>query len=155
MIIYIDTCCYCRPYDNRVHTTQQRVRQEVNAIIDAIRLCGTSGIPIFGSAALSVEIDDIGDYGKRERVKDFYYEVITEELLLTDSIILRAQKLAAQGVEGYDSYHIAFAEAAGADYLLTTDDRFEQTAEKLELQTKVINPINFLEEYFLWRLSLT
>jgi len=153
MIIYIDTCCYCRPYDNRVHITQQRVRLEVNAIIDIVRLCGTSGIPIFGSAALSVEINDIGDYGKRERVRDFYYEVITEELELTDSIVFRAQKLTTHGIGGFDSYHIAFAEAAGANYLLTTDDRFERTADKLDIKTKVVNPITFLEEYLLWRLS--
>lgn len=155
MTVYIDTCCYCRPFDNRAHMAQQLVRQEVYAIIDTIRLCGTSGIPVFGSAAINAEMDYISDYEKRERVRDFYYEVIAEELMLTDNIALRAQELAARGIIGIDSYHIAFGEAAGVNFLLTTDSRFEKAAGRLKLNLIVMNPINFLGEYFLWRLLLT
>jgi len=132
---------------------QVRVQREVKAIMDTVQLCGTAGIPIIGSAAIRAELDDIGNYAKRECVRDFYEEVITVELTETDSIIERALELTTYKIGNLDAYHIAFAEAAETDYLLTTDDRFERAAEKLDLKTKIINPINFLGEYFIWRLS--
>lgn len=151
----MDTCCYSRPFDNRAHYAQERVRQEITAIMDAVRMCGMSGSPVFGSVVVSAEIDDIGDYGKRERVRGFYGEVISEELKITDGVTVRAQELNALGFGARDAYHAAFAEAVGAAYLLTTDDRFERAAARAALKTKVINPINFLGEYLIWQLSLT
>jgi len=155
MIIYLDTCCYCRPFDNRAHYAQERVRQEITAIMDIVRMCGMSGTPILGSVIVSAEIDDIGNYGKRERVRGFYGEVISEELKITDSVTVRAQELNALGLGGRDAYHTAFSEAVGVAFVLTTDDRFQRVADKIVLRTKVINPINFLGEYLIWQLSLT
>ncbi|MDE7007781.1 MAG: hypothetical protein K2P07_06410 [Lachnospiraceae bacterium] len=42
--------------------------------------------------------------------------------------------------------HIASAEEVNADVLLTTDDRFEKMAEKLDLKTRVVNPLRFAWE---------
>ena len=138
------------------HQAQYRVRQEVTSIMDAVKMCGVSGIPIIGSAAVDMEIEEIREDEKRGLVRAFYGRIVTEELLETAAITARAQEVRAQGISGeLDSYHVAFAEAVGVDFLLTTDDRFENAAGKLELKTKVINPINFLGEYFVWLLSST
>lgn len=42
--------------------------------------------------------------------------------------------------------HIASAEEVNADVLLTTDDRFDKMAEKLDLKTRVVNPLRFAWE---------
>jgi len=34
MIIYIDPCCYSRPYDNKHHTEQLTVQREIRAIME-------------------------------------------------------------------------------------------------------------------------
>jgi hypothetical protein len=39
-----------------------------------------------------------------------------------------------------------FAEYAGADVLLTTDDKFVKACLKLNLNTRVLNPLYFLLE---------
>lgn len=49
-------------------------------------------------------------------------------------------------IQTFDSLHIASAEEANADVLLTTDDKFEKVAEKLELGTRVMNPLRFVWE---------
>jgi len=155
MQIYLDTCCYSRPYDGQDHTEQLRVRQEIKAIMDTVQMCGTSGIPIIGSPAVIAEIDDIGKPYKREQVYAFYERVVNAELTENANITARMLELKAQGFKGFDAYHLAFAESAGVNFLLTTDDRFERKAKQTELKTKVINPINFLGEYLIWRLLLT
>lgn len=153
MILCFDTCCYCRPYDNPAHMAQESVRLEVAAIIDTVRLCGTSGIPIYGNAVIIAELNDIKNHKKRILSRNFYDEVITDELEATVDITARALELQARKIDTYDAFHVAFAESVGANYLLTTDYRFENAAARLGLKTNVINPVNFLGEYFVWRLS--
>lgn len=152
MKIYFDNCCYNRPYDNPAHKAQANVRREITAIMDAVQVCETSGFPILGSAAVIAEIDDIKNLEKRKNVRGFYERVVTAELVENENIIARAQELNKQGIKGLDAYHIAFAESANVEYLLTTDIKFEKAAEKLYLKTKVINPINFMMEYAIWLL---
>jgi hypothetical protein len=41
---------------------------------------------------------------------------------------------------------LCFAENAGVDVLLTTDDKFEKACSKLNLNMKVINPLDLLME---------
>jgi len=132
MKIYLDTCCYCRP------------------IRDAVRLCRTAGFIIVGSSAIKAEMADIKNDGKRERAQGFYDETVNDELSMDADIINRAQELSVLGMKPPDSYHIAFAESAGVNFMLTTDKRLERSAERLGVKVKVINPISFIEEYIKW-----
>ena len=45
-------------------------------------------------------------------------------------IAQRARDLAALGYGAFDALHLAAAESAGADFLLSTDDRFIRRAER-------------------------
>jgi len=45
-----------------------------------------------------------------------------------------------------DGFHLAFAENANVDILLTTDNKFEKAVSKLSLKLKVINPLKYLME---------
>jgi len=150
MKIYIDTCCYCRPFDNRVHMAQEDVRWEITAILDAVRLCSTAEFVVVGSTAITAEMADIKNDRKRELALGFYDETVTETLDMTTNITNRARELSVLGIKTPDSYHVAFAETAGANFLLTTDKRLERNAEKLGVKVKVINPTTFIEEYIKW-----
>jgi len=150
MKIYIDTCCYCRPFDNRVHMEQKDVRWEITAILDAVRLCSTAGFIVVGSTAITAEMADIKNDRKRELALGFYDEIVTETLDMTTNIINRARELSVLGIKTPDSYHVAFAEIAGVNFLLTTDKRLERSVERLGVKVKVINPTTFIEEYIKW-----
>ena len=49
-------------------------------------------------------------------------------------------------IRTFDSLHIAAAESAGADVMLTTDDKLEKIAARIELTVKVMNPLRFAWE---------
>ena len=143
MKIYIDTCCYNRPYDDQ---TQERISAESAAIVSIIELCKIVGYPIVGSLVLLSEISEIKNVEKRRFIEEFYNTSVNEEIPLTGDIIKHARLLTqTQNLDDFDGLHLAAAIAAGADVLLTTDDDFEKRCSGLSLKIKVMNPVNFGE----------
>jgi len=117
-------------------------------------MCKVAGFPVVGSVALTDEISRIGDVEKRERVLTLYANAVSEEVESTANTVERARVLNARGLGLQDAYHVAFAEAAAVDYLLTADLRLERSAVALTGLIKVISPINFLPEVEKWLLSM-
>ena len=141
MKIYLDTCCYCRPFDEPEQEKISKERDVIGAILD---LSPIMDYIITGSLALRTEIDKISDTEKHLAVSNFYKSAVNEYIPLTDNIIEQGRTMsAAAGLGGFDGLHLAFAESAGADYLLTVDNKFEKASGKLHLKVKVINPLKF------------
>ncbi len=67
----------------------------------------------------------------------------TDEIKKRSEDIMKISK-----IRTFDSLHIAAAESANADVLLTTDDKMSSMASKLELKVKVQNPLQFAWEVF-------
>ena len=57
----------------------------------------------------------------------------------------RAKEFASSSITGHDALHLAAAEAAGADYFVTTDQRLLRRAARAAtlLRVKTINPANW------------
>jgi len=144
MKIYLDTCCYGRPWDDQ---TQTNILAETAAIKSAIKTCCTKGFAIIGSPMLIMEINNITILNLRQKVMNFYSDTTTMWAPMTALVEARARQLQAGGQKVFDSYHAALSESAEADYLLTTDPKFVNAAARLGVKTKVINPINFIKEY--------
>lgn len=143
MKIYLDNCCYNRPFDDQ---TQERIHLESEAIL-AILNRGQIGIyEIVGSDILELEMERMRNAAKKQRVKDLY-EVSKMCVPYTKELKARAQEIMGQSkIQIFDCLHIAAAEAAGVNTLLTTDDKLEKMAEKLDLKVKVMNPLKFAWE---------
>ncbi len=67
---------------------------------------------------------------------------------IDEAIALRAQNLVGLGYGPFDALHLAAAESAEADVLLTTDDRLlKRTARKLgNPRIPVRNPLSWIKE---------
>jgi len=144
MEIYLDTCCYGRPFDKQ---KQAKIAAEAISVMTAIDICKTAKYDIVGSEAVIFEIGRIRDDILRENVKAFYDKTVTNCIFLTSKDRERAAVLRADGLGDMDSVHLAAAEAAGVKFLLTTDVDFERIcAEKKLSSVKVINPLTFLTE---------
>ena len=145
MKIYLDNCCYNRPFDDQ---TQERIHLESEAIL-AILQQGQSGkYKIVGSDVLELEMERMHDIVKKQHVKDLY-KVSDIRIFYTKEIKERSEEIMNQSkIKTFDSLHIAMAEAAKADVMLTTDDKLERMAQKLELKVKVMNPLKFAWEVF-------
>jgi predicted nucleic acid-binding protein len=148
--IYLDNCCYNRPHDNY---TDERSEDEVAAINAIIDICQQAKYAIIGSPIVMEEIDKT--YKRKPEkwvlLRDFYARTVNTHIALTPKIIVRAHSLMALWPQKKDCHHLALAEAAGADVLLTTDDRFESANIRLNLSiVNVINPTTFLPEVQKW-----
>lgn len=66
---------------------------------------------------------------------------------LNDDIKKRAKVLNTIGIKPVDALHLACAEAAGADYFCTCDDKFLKKAKMLkDNQTIAVSPLELIEE---------
>lgn len=142
--LYLDTCCYSRPSDDQ---TQLRVMRESEAILDTLERATRGEWTIIGSDAVQQELAAIRDPDRRigaESLAGF----AGEHVHLDEDQHRRGEALERMGLRGYDSLHIACAEAAGADALLTTDDALIRRARRLQhhLAVRVANPVSWLEE---------
>jgi predicted nucleic acid-binding protein len=142
--LYLDTCCLNRPFDDQ---SQERVRAETAAIRLILEEVELGNWELIRSEAVEVELRRILDPGRR-------FEVLTIARAGTIRVSMhaehraRARVLKAMGFKGFDALHIAFAESAGADVLLTTDDAMVRRSRRLsrELAVPVTNPLTWLQE---------
>jgi predicted nucleic acid-binding protein len=144
MKLYLDTCCYNRPYDDQ---TQERIHLEGEAVLTIVNKRGQTNDEIIGSLVLDLEMEQIENIEKQEKVKNFYAQTINKKIEYNNDILRRVKELSEQTkIRTFDRFHLSFAENAGVDILLTTDDKFEKACSKLNLKIRVMNPLNFLLE---------
>ena len=141
--IYLDNCCLNRPFDDQ---TQVRVRLESEAVLFVLSHIEQGDWTWIGSDVLIDEIEQTPDFGKRSRLQIVanYVQNVVE---ITELELERANDLQKLGFHGYDALHIACAENAKSDVLLTTDDRLLKLAKRFskKLHIPVVNPLLWLE----------
>jgi predicted nucleic acid-binding protein len=141
--IYLDTCCLNRPFDEQ---TDERVILETQAILGIIDRCETDDVWFFFSSdVLDDEISRIVHPVKKQKVESLYQSAAVH-IDLNDVIIEQAKEQERFGLRPYDSLHLACAEYAQADVLLTTDRKFINKAKQKKLKTRVVNPLVWLME---------
>ena len=75
------------------------------------------------------------------------YSVISSKIIFNDEIASLAQSYQQYGMKLFDSIHLACAEYAHVDVMLTTDKQFINKAQKIKnLNTRVENPVTWLME---------
>ena len=142
--IYLDTCCLNRPFDDQ---TQDRVRAEADAIVRIIDKVYRGDLELIRSEAVEAEAAAIPDPLRRQQVLALS-GTGTVEVSLREEHRERAGVLRMLGFGDVDALHIASAEIAGADALLTTDDAMIRRARRLpyEMRIRVVNPLTWLKE---------
>ncbi|MCD8077567.1 MAG: PIN domain-containing protein [Lachnospiraceae bacterium] len=143
MRIYLDCCCYNRPFDD---LTQERIKIESEIIMWVLEEGRSGNCEIIASAALSSEISRITNFERQQGIMGLY-QIPGEFVNLTEEIKRRAAEIrGVSRIQTFDSYHIASAEAANADVLLSTDDKLVRMASRLQLKVEVMNPLQFLNK---------
>ncbi len=118
--VYFDACCINRLTDDQ---TQLRIRREAEAIESILRRMRDGELQWIASQALADEIDR-NPHVERRLESAALLALASETVEVNDSIVARAANLQIAGYGAYDALHLACAEAAGVDALLTTDDDF-------------------------------
>lgn len=141
--VYLDNCCYNRPFDDRSNIKNYLERE---AVLIVMQMAFNRDFEIIGSEVLKKEMLMISDIVKRNNVETLYKELKSKEIGLEPVIICRAEEIVkSSSIKAFDSLHLACAEY-GADVLLTTDMKLLKAAKKLNVNVKVQNPVEFVLE---------
>jgi hypothetical protein len=141
MKIYLDNCCFNRPFDDQL---QLRIRLEAEAKLQIQEDIRSGSYKLVWSYILDYENSKNPFRERREQIAKWraYSEVDIEE---NERVITVATMLNQQGIKKIDSLHIACAIRAKAEYFLTTDDGVLKKAA-LVRDIKITDPIGFIKE---------
>jgi predicted nucleic acid-binding protein len=140
----LDVCCLNRPFDDQ---QQGRVRLEAEAVLLILKRCESEEWQWVSSAVVRYEVDNIPNTERRHRVNELLRGA-REVLPLSDSAVERGEELKRMGLKTYDALHVACAEQAQVEVLLTTDDQLMRAAARnaRKLKVPVKNPLTWLQE---------
>lgn len=140
MLIYLDNCCFNRPYDDQSH---YRVNLETQAKLYVQEQILDKKHSLVWSYILQFENDQNPHVAHK-------YEILKWKKLAqvlvppTDEIVVDAKNYQALGLKAKDALHCACAIHAKADVFLTTDKQLISKAREIK-GLKVINPLHFIE----------
>ncbi len=142
--VYLDVCCLNRPFDAQ---DQDRVRLEAEAVLLILKHCEAGEWQWIGSVVVHHEVDVIPNQDRRNRLKEILKRT-SACVALSNPMVERGEALQGMGLKAYDALHVACAEHAQADVLLTTDDRLCRVATRNahRLKVRVENPLTWLQE---------
>lgn len=139
--LYLDNCCFNRPFDNQ---SQLKIYLETQAKL-AIQEKILAG-------EYSLVWSYILDYENEQNPHDMIKQEINKwpahsELFIAESTVVleKARSLMQSNIEVKDALHVACAISAAVDYFITTDRKL---LNKLLGHAKIraVNPITFIEE---------
>ncbi|MDR1727519.1 MAG: PIN domain protein [Acidobacteriota bacterium] len=138
LLLYLDNCCFNRPYDDQGQLSVRLETEAVLAIRDAVQ---RGAADIVWSYMLETENDDNPFIQRREAIgkwRTFAKVHVDGE---TEGIANALAKFESNGVKPKDAVHIACALAAQANYFITTDRKLLRRNVK---EIQIISPIELV-----------
>ncbi|RLC13569.1 MAG: PIN domain protein [Deltaproteobacteria bacterium] len=139
MNIYLDNCCFNRPFDDQSFI---RIKLETDAKLHIQGKVRRQELELTWSYILEFE-NSMNPYkNKRERIqkwKIFASNVVCE----TPTILSCGHTFQEQGVKKKDSLHLACAIEGQCDYFLTTDDKLLKKRQDIT-EVHIISPVEFV-----------
>ena len=139
MRIYMDNCCFNRPFDDQ---SDIRIRLETEAKLYIQEKIINRGIELTWSYIIDYE-NLFNPFEERRNTIDKWKSHAIIDIVETGDIINNAGLIRKFGVKNRDALHVACAIEAGCNYFLSTDDSLLQKLSGLD-KIKVLNPISFL-----------
>ena len=135
MKIYMDNCCYNRPYDEQ---SQMRIYLETQAKLHIQDMIRREKIELVTSYILDFENSNNRSMQKKLAIQKFMNEYATLYVSNRNEkdITKLAEAIMETGIKEKDAYHVACAVIAECNYFVTTDDRLlKYQSEKIKLVT--------------------
>ena len=139
MRIYMDNCCFNRPFDDQ---SDIRIRLETEAKLYIQEKIINREIELAWSYIIDYE-NLFNSFEERRNTIDKWKSHAIIDIVETGDIINNAGLIRKFGVKNRDALHVACAIEAGCNYFLSTDDSLLQKLSGLD-KIKVLNPISFL-----------
>ena len=109
--IYLDVCCFNRPFDDQ---SQSRVRVEAEAVLAIFERCEAGEWELIISEMVETEVAQIADQERRQRIEGALL-MARSHIRVNETVESRSEELQNLGFQGFDAIHLACAEIAQAD----------------------------------------
>ncbi len=139
MLIYLDICCFNRPFDQQVQTL---VRLQTEAKLAVQRGVRDGQLGLAWSAVLDLENAGNPDAERAEAIT-LWRDLAQVDVVTTPAVEAIAEAIAQRCVKAMDALHVASAITAGATWLLTIDLKL---IRKMRGDDRIVaaDPINFI-----------
>ncbi len=140
MKVYLDNCCYNRPYDDQSYMSISLEAQAKLHIQDAIR---KNQIELVTSYMLVYENGQNPYEMRKNAITEFIenHTAVYVSDAKKEEVIRKATDIMKTGVKYKDACHVACALMAECEYFLTTDRRLlKYKTDELEM----MNPLDFI-----------
>jgi len=135
--LYLDNCCYNRPFDNQ---EQIQIRLETEAKLFIQQEIKNKNYQLGWSFMLDYE-NSQNPYNEKRKAIQVWKQIADEFCPPSDKLFEDALKFQELNIRHKDAVHLACAIQLGCDYFLTTDKKL---LNKPIASINVIDPINFL-----------
>jgi predicted nucleic acid-binding protein len=137
--IYLDNCCYCRPFDP---PSNPAIIFEASAKMLIQTLIVNREVHLISSFVVYEELSAIRNNEKRNLIAAFLSNTkIYVAKDNYDKVLELATEIIKTGVKYMDAAHIACAVIANCDYFITTDKRLLKYKSG---RIKIVNPVEFI-----------
>jgi len=137
--IYLDNCCFNRPYDDQ---SQLLVRFETQAKLFIQRMIIEKKVELVWSYVLKYENSRNPFEAKRNAIVQ-WEKLSSLFISMSDGIVADAEKITTTGVKNTDALHVACAIAGNCNYFITVDKRLLDYRDERII---ICNPIEFLNQ---------
>ena len=141
MKIYLDNCCFNRPFDDQ---TQLRIKVEAEAKLKIQEEIRAGKFQLVWSYILDYENNKNPFVERKSQISEWKKYAVTDVPENT-AIIKKANLLNRKGFQKIDSLHLACAIYQGCNYFLTTDDKILNKAY-VSKEIKIIDTFGFVKE---------
>ena len=136
--IYLDNCCFNRPYDDQTYLF---VQLETEAKLFVQQAILQEIFELVWSYMLDYE-NAANPYQNRKQAISKWKKLAVLDINASDTIVNCGKEIMQKGIKKKDALHIACAMEAECDYFLSTDKKLlKATFDKI----KEINPIDFIK----------
>lgn len=142
MRIYLDMCCYNRPYDDQ---SQLTVSIESQTKLFVQELIKNGKVDLIGSYVLDYELSRNPFEMRRRAIDLFIKEYMKGYVGFERDVVIAplANEIMQTGIKEKDAFHLAAAIYAECDYFISTDYRLLKYKTN---KIKLVTPVTFVME---------
>ena len=141
MRVYLDNCCYNRPFDDQA---QLRIRLETEAKLAIQRQMRTGVLEYVWSDMLANEVEESKFWERKEKISPWVLGACVYVPTTLD-IEARAEDFMTLGIKASDAIHLASAESADCDWFFTVDYGILRKINRIG-KMRVANPLEYIQE---------
>jgi predicted nucleic acid-binding protein len=141
MKVYLDNCCFNRPYDNQQHPL---IKLETQAKLVIQQKIIEGELDLVWSFILHYE-NSKNPYIERRNQILLWEEIAKIAINFQSNIHTKVTDIMGLGIKLKDALHVGCAIQAGAEFFITTDKKLLNKPMK---EISILSPIDFLRRYY-------